>query len=309
MERIRTFLESSTIHGLNYISTTRKYARLFWIFVVLTGFTSAGYLIFVSFQSWAVSPIKTTVETLPISEIRLPKVTVCPPKNTFTDLNYDLMLAEKFTLTEEMRDELIDYSRKVIDEHTFTDDLNILQEDDRFYNWYYGYSKIKRPYPNDNVDGRLHYDLETSATSGVVSTQYFEEQYQPSLLKRNVYYDVKVYPPKSVVKSKNVTVHLNLEKVSITDLSEGYDIISVEKRVLEGWLTSVPVNFTPPASRPNYDYITVTLSRNVMNDEDFTNIEMAVMPGFRLSWHYTGLADTTPDSRYSDNQENQLFIW
>ena len=146
MERIKTFLESSTIHGLNYISTTRKYARLFWMLVVLTGFTSAGYLIFVSFQSWAVSPIKTTVETLPISRIKFPKVTVCPPKNTYTDLNYDLMLAENFTLTDEMRDELINYSQKVIDEHTFMDDLNKLQQEDRYYNWYYGYSKIERPF-------------------------------------------------------------------------------------------------------------------------------------------------------------------
>ena len=121
MEQIRIFLESSTVHGLNYISTTRKYARAFWILVVLCGFTGGGYLIHTSFQSWAESPIRTTDETLPISEIKFPKVTVCPPKNTFTDLNYELMMAENFTLTDEMRDELIDYSQKVIDEHIYTD--------------------------------------------------------------------------------------------------------------------------------------------------------------------------------------------
>ena len=110
MVALSTFLETSTIHGLNFISTTRKYSRLFWILVVLAGFTSAAYLINTSFQSWADSPIKTTVETLPIKEIKFPKVTVCPPRNTYTDLNYDLILAENFTLTEEMKDELIEYS-------------------------------------------------------------------------------------------------------------------------------------------------------------------------------------------------------
>ena len=94
MEGIRSFLESSTVHGLSYISSTRKYARFFWIVVVLAGFSTAGYLIYQSFQSWADSPVKTTVETLPISEITFPKITVCPPRNTFTDLNYDLMLVE-----------------------------------------------------------------------------------------------------------------------------------------------------------------------------------------------------------------------
>ena len=98
MEGITTFLESSSIHGLTYISTTRKYARLFWILVVITGFSVASFLIKESFDSWSESPVKTTIETLPIAEIKLPKVTVCPPKNTFTDLNYDLMMTENMTL-------------------------------------------------------------------------------------------------------------------------------------------------------------------------------------------------------------------
>ena len=106
MEGVRTFLESSTIHGLTYISTTQKYARLFWILVVMTGFVGASLLIKESFDSWSESPVKTTIETLPISEITLPKVTVCPPKNTFTDLNYDLMMTKNITLTDEMRDKM-----------------------------------------------------------------------------------------------------------------------------------------------------------------------------------------------------------
>ena len=87
MEKLNTFLESSTIHGLSYIAAGRKYVRLFWILVVIGGFSGAGVIIYQSFQSWADSPVKTTIETLPITEITFPKVTVCPPKNTYTDLN------------------------------------------------------------------------------------------------------------------------------------------------------------------------------------------------------------------------------
>ena len=85
MENVATFFESSTIHGLAYIATGRKYVRLFWTLVVVVGFTGASILIHESFQSWADSPVKTTIETLPITEITFPKVTVCPPKNTYTD--------------------------------------------------------------------------------------------------------------------------------------------------------------------------------------------------------------------------------
>ena len=114
MEGFRTFLESSTIHGLSYISTTRRFARLFWILVVIIGILGASWLIKESFESWSDSPIKTTIETLPIDEIKFPKVTVCPPKNTFTDLNYDLMMTENHTLTDEMRDEMFKYALEVI---------------------------------------------------------------------------------------------------------------------------------------------------------------------------------------------------
>ena len=82
MDGVRTFLESSTIHGLAYISTTKRLVKLFWIGIVIAGFLGAAIMIYQSFQSWKESPVKTTLETLPIKNITFPKVTVCPPKKT-----------------------------------------------------------------------------------------------------------------------------------------------------------------------------------------------------------------------------------
>ena len=64
MENVKNFLESSTIHGLAYIPTGRKYAKLSWIIVVIAGFTGAGYLIYQSFDDWHDNPVKTMLETL-----------------------------------------------------------------------------------------------------------------------------------------------------------------------------------------------------------------------------------------------------
>ena len=164
MEGVSVFLQSSTIHGLSHISTTRKYGRLFWILVVITGFIGASLLIKVSFDSWSESPVKTTIETLPIAEITFPKVTVCPPKNTFTDLNYDLMMTENVTLTKEMRDDMFEYALEVINEDGFSEnDWIKLHEEDRFYNWYHGYTRIESPYYS-NLG--LNIIIGTSATSG-----------------------------------------------------------------------------------------------------------------------------------------------
>ena len=105
MDGFKVFLETTSIHGLGYISTTRKWSRLFWILVVIAGFTGAVILIYESFHSWTKNPVITTIETLPIADLTLPRITVCPPKNTFTDLNYDLYMTEKKNFSKEYFDE------------------------------------------------------------------------------------------------------------------------------------------------------------------------------------------------------------
>ena len=92
---MQEFLGSSTIHGLIYIAGNRGLVRLFWICVVIAGFTGSFVLIQQSFSSWAESPITTTIETLPISDIDFPIVTVCP-KRQFGALS--LVEVHRFTV-------------------------------------------------------------------------------------------------------------------------------------------------------------------------------------------------------------------
>ena len=108
MEEIRTFLSNSTIHGLYYISTARRLSRLFWILVVVAGFVGASLMIERSFRGWAESPVDTSVEIVDITDVKFPTVTVCPPRNTMTLLNYPLALNISH-FDEETRMELIYY--------------------------------------------------------------------------------------------------------------------------------------------------------------------------------------------------------
>ena len=103
MSVLTSFLENSSIHGLGFIAQTRAFARLFWIIVVILGFTLASLLIMTSFQDWTDNPVTTTIDTLPISEVPFPRITVCPPKNTFTNLNYDLLFASNVSMSKEKR--------------------------------------------------------------------------------------------------------------------------------------------------------------------------------------------------------------
>ena len=73
MEVFREFMQVSSIHGFGHIAATRRFSRLFWILVVIFGFSVSSYLIHLSISSWSESPVSTTIETLPISKIKFPK--------------------------------------------------------------------------------------------------------------------------------------------------------------------------------------------------------------------------------------------
>ena len=94
MEGVQEFLESSTIHGLAYISTSRNsLIKLFWMVIIISGFLTAGLLINNAFLDWEKSPIESSIETFPISEVYFPKIVVCPPKVGFSLILCEQMLA------------------------------------------------------------------------------------------------------------------------------------------------------------------------------------------------------------------------
>ena len=81
METVKKFLESSSIGGLSYISTSKSKAeKLFWLVVVLTSISVTSYLTTEAIVNWSKHPVATTTESFPISEVQFPKITVCPPK-------------------------------------------------------------------------------------------------------------------------------------------------------------------------------------------------------------------------------------
>ena len=246
---METFIETSTIHGVSHISTERKFVRIFWTLVVISGFTGAGVLIYQSFQAWADNPVTTTIETLPMENnenIKFPKVTVCPPKNTYTDLNYDLMMTANTSLTDETRYKLKTYAMELLHNYLHRQimkNLSKLEEDNRYYNWYNGYTKLQPVDPGYNGFD-IHYNVLTSATSGSVTTQHFLEKFDPELVETSIHCGVQIFPHRVSGLNKNLTLHINIEKVSLQKNSNeefyiDYDAINED-------INSFSKNFTPP---------------------------------------------------------------
>ena len=104
--------------AITYLQTLKK-GQIFSFAPCI--FLCAGILIYQSFASWAESPISTTIETLPIEKVKFPRISVCPPKNTFTSLNYDLMKVENSMFDEDQRLKFLNYVTEPIFDAFFKD--------------------------------------------------------------------------------------------------------------------------------------------------------------------------------------------
>ena len=295
MKEVWSFLESSTIHGLVYISTTSKsFAKLFWILVVIAGFTGAGIIIYLSFQDWANNPVTTTIKTMPITEITFPNVTVCPPKNTFTNLNYDLIMLENMTFTNETRDELTHVAVRLIHDHHFQNVMHNLSQvedvENNYYNWYHGYTNIGLPFwgRDSSCNGTLcdqvglRFRIETTATSGTFSTQYFGEKFDAEKVNRDFINKIIIYPPQKMYNNETITLHLEIDKNPI----QGFEFPG-------GMLNDERNSYKEDLKPPRTTYFKLN---RIIPDADIENLEMTLMPGYRIKWHYN--EDLVPDPYY-----------
>ena len=331
MESFKQFLETASINGLNHISSTRKWTRLFWINLVALGFVASTILIWESFQSWTENPIRTTTKTVPIKEIKFPKLTVCPPKNTFTDLNYDLMLAEEVTISNEERNELYEYVVELIDEHVYMDPWDKLHEENRFINWYKGFTSMPSGTAEPHYTGDAlaaggvyyTYSIDTSAPSGVITSQYFGEKYNPNLVEDRLQYHIRVWPFKSIRYNENVTLHFKIERLSFPQSGSSYDNFYLPSSLMEEKQKFLNESFSPPAggdpkSAGSYNLVGDFCRTDSSNENDpckdsqtwhrmendlcrkFWNFRkisakerseanLQMVPGFRVSWNYSGI--------------------
>ena len=214
MKEFKHYLESSTIHGLAHIAASRSFMRIFWIFVVFFGFSTAFYLIYDSFYFWKQSPISTTIETLPISQITLPNITVCPRKNSVLNLNLDIKESERMELNDTARVNLLQHAKVITQEKFYEEimrNLSFVEILDRFYNWYHGITRAELPY-HSSFHNKLCFNVYTSARSGIISIRHFGEKYSNSKFLGNFFNNIRIFVPEMVQNDENVTFKLNINK-------------------------------------------------------------------------------------------------
>ena len=114
IQSVREFLESSTIHGLSHISTSKsRVARALWVVIVVTSFATAIYMISSSYKEWQESPVSTTITTHPITELQFPTVTVCPPRGSNTALNHLLEKVKHVNFSTKEGEDMLEMSKEI----------------------------------------------------------------------------------------------------------------------------------------------------------------------------------------------------
>ena len=223
---MKEFLECSTIHGLYYIAGNRQLVRLLWICVVIAGFTGSFILIHQSFSSWSDSPISTTIETLPISELEFPNVTVCPPKNSFTSLNPDLVMARNINFDEEKRTSLSDSVVQALYDASFNSKYKefIDYRQDQYIDWYTGISSV-RDLPRELENPmQKQYILKTTAINGIFSTPYFRQSLDEHMFEFDIENIVYIYVPAnmSINNSLIIDIDMDISEKMEMDISEAW---------------------------------------------------------------------------------------
>ena len=320
MLNLQEFLETTTIHGLpRIVSSKKKILKLFWFLVVLIGFSAAGSLIYNALQDYENDPITTKIETFPISKLTFPAITVCPPKGSYTNLNYDLLNLDKNVkwLNETDKLELQQLTQEIIlsnEIDTFVQEESRFKIKNKYESWYLGLSEMKLSYIYTyNVNYRK-FEVETSYVEGEIETpdygvDYSKENYLPYIM-----YKIKVNLP---AKAENETIMLEdvlfvLEGEIDTKKTkgDGYDYIRIG---YIDWSDSFQlagkqsINRTYPVSTLRRGKIEIKYTRQ-FPDQDMMEWKFKRNTGFRLRWFYAdkygNKIDMIPDSGIKKQDKN-----
>ena len=300
MEHVKAFLDSSTIHGMSWISSSKRFSRLFWILVVIGGFTCAGYMIHQSLDNWNKSPITTTLETLPISDITFPNVSVCPPKNSILNFNYDIIKSTEIQLNTSTRKQLLDYAFDTTQDIFWEEimlNISKLEYPSRYHDWYHGYTRLQYPYHNG--DEFLYFEA-TYATTGNITTKYFGEEFDIEKTDAKMQIEIKISSPDSLENDSDSTAIFKVLKNTLKEIQD-VDKMILNLDLIDADLTTYNANSTDMI---NYKYLYL---RRKATKEDLSSIDQDQMPGFNLVWFYD--REVEPQNYYSFySTENREFV-
>lgn len=125
------------------------------------------------------------------------------------------MKSEEIKIDEEKRKEIFDFALEVIQDafyNEFMGNLSKVEDRDRNRNFYHGYTKIEYPYflVNDYDYNGLHYRIQTSASSGKISTKDFAKEFDVDNIEADLHVNLIFYVP-----NNDTQINFKIEKITM----------------------------------------------------------------------------------------------
>ena len=113
--------------------------------------------------------------------------------------------------------------------------------------------------------------------SGVIWTQYFGEEYDQDKVETDILYQVQLKPP-----ADNLTLHFTMEKVAMKESDTDQESLLIQNKYINMGTKNISRTLKVPPK-----YTTIRLQRKIQIEE-VLKIKLDLMPGFRLSWNFSG---------------------
>ena len=269
----------------------------------------------------------TTIETKAISEISFPTVTVCPPKGTFTNLNYDLVNINNSMFGIDQRQSLKSFIHKAIIDQEFE---AVLEEDKsykirgKYESWFKGTTQFTLP----ETKSKTTFFLWTTANEGEAESPNFGVDYSRRSFPLRLSYLLLIFPPKKFnddsfpLGKANVTYDKKFKLEIHVDTKEsegeGSELIEISP---SGFPTSEIVRLSGPVdknktypvlirSRKNTRQILIRFERQ-LTKKDLQDWNEKRNTGFRAKWYYTDSDGNKLNIESDDIQSvpmNALFV-
>ena len=308
MDDAKDYLESSTIYGLSYISTSRcKIVKCFWIVIVCCGFLIAGHLIHNAFMSWNESPAISSTETFAISEADFPEVVVCPPEGSNTALNYDLEMNANKTLGDEFNKALTslaekllvkEYHLKYVEQISVFGDVNLLKS------MYRGGSSFALPVPLQF--GQLVFEVSTSEYSGIITTPNFGTQFSATHFIPFMIYNVSINIPQDM-SNCTLVLELVLDLKETLGGEESVELITDGSEVFR-YVENKTIKRELDIGNSSDSQIKVAFTRDLEFDMDGWDNKRMTGFSFRWHFHYKNKTDIQLVAKPSFEGENVEYI-
>ena len=121
------------------------------------------------------------------------RVSVCPPAETSTNLNKDLVNADNVTLDKAVRENLAKLAAEWVEDNEAADifeELKSLKVENHWRNWYLGYTEAKLPYTEY---GARYYKIHTTVVPGYISSPLFGQTFTEETFHQKMVTDLYIY--------------------------------------------------------------------------------------------------------------------